>query len=550
MKKRESNLLVTKENVINAIDRIESRNISLRPAKGYALLYNTKQYPPKEVLRFALADSKNLDTDTPPDLPFSGGEPTNKHFTALGFEILNLKSSATQSTKKSPTQENSKTVTPEMSNKYPLNQILYGPPGTGKTYSVKELAVKICEPGLVEDLPSVEENYQERKKKIDETYEELVINGRVVFTTFHQSMSYEDFVEGIKPEVIDDKILYENKNGIFKLLSTRAARPGRAEDDFNIKYKEFLKIISDNDGELELETLKHRKRFLVKVNSNENLYITANTEKASVSLITKENLHNWFYGIKVPYFESYYNAVANYLSKNLNYVPVNKNSQVLPYVLIIDEINRGNVSAIFGELITLIEDTKRAGMEDAVAVTLPYSGDEFSVPPNLYIIGTMNTADRSVEALDTALRRRFSFVEMMPKPELLKGVNISGVDFEKLLRAMNQRIEQLMSRDYTIGHAFFINLKENDMVKLRNKWFNSIMPLLQEYFYGHPERIGWVLGEGFVDTGATEVAFKKLPGNLNSEYEMPELAPIIRIKTEADFKDDDVAFIEALKAIY
>jgi hypothetical protein len=171
------------------------------------------------------------------------------------------------------------------------------------------------------------------------------------------------------------------------------------------------------------------------------------------------------------------------------------------YVLIIDEINRGNISAIFGELITLIEPDKRKGETEELSAILPYSKIPFSVPKNLYIIGTMNTADRSVEALDTALRRRFSFEEMLPKPELLKdkGENESGkvgeINLEELLITINERIEALVDRDHTIGHAFFMEVDSLD--SLRNVFANKVIPLLQEYFYGDYAKMEMVIGPDF-----------------------------------------------------
>lgn len=180
-----------------------------------------------------------------------------------------------------------------------------------------------------------------------------------------------------------------------------------------------------------------------------------------------------------------------------------------PYVFIIDEINRGNISKIFGELITLIEDTKRSGEKEQASAVLPYSGKEFSVPSNVYILGTMNTADRSIALMDTALRRRFSFVEMMPDAALLKDVYIEQngalVDVEKMLDTINKRIEFLFDREHTIGHAFFMKLKENPNIEVLADIFKcSIVPLLQEYFYEDYEKIRLVLG----DNGKTESEFQ------------------------------------------
>lgn len=271
------------------------------------------------------------------------------------------------------------------------NLILYGPPGTGKTYYSIRYALSIIEGLEVSDIDKDNPFFNKTKSEDDikEAFKSYVNDERIRFITFHQSLSYEDFIEGIKPTIDDQskQVKYDYEPGLFKQVCDDA----RKTDD--------------------------------------------------------------------------------------------------RYVLIIDEINRGNVAQIFGELITLLEEDKREGCKNELSCILPYSKKSFSVPNNLYIIGTMNTADRSVEALDTALRRRFSFIEMLPNAELVPK------DWRPYFEAINKRIEILKDSEHQIGHSYFIDVK--DKTGFRRVFRNNIIPLLQEYFFGDVERIRMVIGDGF-----------------------------------------------------
>ena len=281
--------------------------------------------------------------------------------------------------------------------KFPLNSILYGPPGTGKTYNsiLYSLGIATKNEGIINRIKNNTETISD--EKINE-FNDLKKQGQIEFITFHQSYSYEDFIEGIRPT-----------------LATKDS-----EDNKDLKY----------------------------------------------------TIHS---GI----FKKICERARNDKDKN--------------YVLIIDEINRGNISKIFGELITLLEPSKRLGETEELKIRLPYSGEEFGVPKNLYILGTMNTADRSIALLDIALRRRFNFIEMPPKYNLLKTINCKEgeINLQDLLKAINTRIEFLLDKDHLIGHSYFINIKTFE--DLKEVFKNSIMPLLQEYFYDDFEKIKFVL---------------------------------------------------------
>ena len=408
----------------------------------------------------------------------------------------------------------------------PLNQILFGAPGTGKTYHTKKMAVEI-----------INGKKDRNREEINEEYEELIEAGQIVFTTFHQSLSYEDFIEGIKPETIDGNVTYEVKDGIFKSICKNAFSKEITSDNFEVVYQKLLDEIDNSaDNKLVLETLVHAKEFTIYKNSKNNIRFHSNTEKAYEAVIKKEVLEHYLKTGEALDWAPYTKSVANYIIEKYNYI---QNEAIEPkkHVLIIDEINRGNVSAIFGELITLLEEDKRKGNPEHTEVKLPYSGDNFSVPNNLYIIGTMNTTDRSVEALDTALRRRFSFVEMQPDPNILSKVE--DVDLSKLLETINKRIEMLIDKDHQIGHSYFIGIEDLDGLKRTFK--DKIIPLLEEYFYGDFGKIGLVLGGAFIKLAENQVAF---PKNFTYENDFSEDKKIYHITSFSDWDE------KAFKSIY
>jgi len=507
-----------------------------------------------------------------------------------------IKASETSEKEEAPVDTNNAQM-----EKFPLNQILYGPPGTGKTYHTINKALSIIE-NTPEDVLATES-----REELKLRYNRAIADGRIVFTTFHQSMSYEDFVEGIKPETINEKVIYEIQEGIFKALCIKA---NGAKGNFDEVLEKF-KI--DTDHLLKKQTLTIKSKatdFDIQYRGTNLFYVQPHNsvKQDPWYAVNIENIRKVF---ETGSYEKIYNPT--YVREIIVFLKLQYNlkkdigSTQEPHVLIIDEINRGNVSAIFGELITCIEDSKRLGNDEALEVTLPYSKTKFGVPNNVYIIGTMNTADRSVEALDTALRRRFSFTEMLPKPalispqkmiwdlwwqyanvgwddkdflsdeaslhQLLGERNLIGfsasekdklwgqmkddganetvfgelsvdLNLKELLEKINLRLEKLLSRDHTIGHSFFLGLKSEE--DLYQAFFNKIIPLLQEYFFGDYGKIGLVLGSAFVE----EVKLSDRNLFADFKYEDKDLLLEKKVYRINDFKDGDVLFIDAVKAIY
>jgi len=455
----------------------------------------------------------------------------------------------------------------------PLNQILFGPPGTGKTYHAITKALEVLDPELVATTRDAGPEGRRIEKR---RFDELAKEGRVQFVTFHQSFSYEDFVEGLRADTDEETgaLRYEIADGVFKRLcdAARTRLVKEAELPMDISSRRMWKLsLGDyaTEGHIYEECIKNGVALMgfgasadfsngktrediqqTFAAAGEPLALTAypitaiNTfvnqmKKGDLVVVTEGNLRfraigeitgdyrtttrengdSYVQCRDVRWLRVYKPALAydalmeNRFSQMTIYelregsIDLDKlggllrprtevGDNALPRVLIIDEINRGNVSRIFGELITLIEPSKRAGAEEALEAMLPYSKERFSVPNNVYLIGTMNTADRSLAGLDIALRRRFEFVEMPAQPELLADVDVEGIDIEAMITVMNQRIEVLLDRDHHLGHAYFMPLIADPSLKRLSAIFrNQILPLLQEYFFEDWERIRWVLND-------------------------------------------------------
>jgi len=449
---------------------------------------------------------------------------------------------------------------------HPLNRILLGPPGTGKTWATARLAVEICNGSAPSD-----------RDKLMEAYNDLVKASRVTFTTFHQSIGYEEFVEGLRPVTDSDVdgdetgqptagFRLEPRNGIFRdicALAEQARKRGGKAGKFDFSGRQFFKmslgrarteshiyeaaiegnyIVLGWGGDIDWSDSKYNDyqtivdrwrqeepgakgnsgnisqvwRFRSSMNKGDIVVVSeGNLRFRAIGEVTGDyqfhpqneggnhrRLVKWLAVLdeSLPIeiiHEGNLSQVSCYLltrsqmklealSELITTDPAPSSSMPESFVLIIDEINRANVSKVLGELITLLEPDKRLGERNALTVKLPYSNDVFGVPNNLYVIGTMNTADRSIALLDTALRRRFHFTEMMPDYSCLDKV-VSGIHLGNLLSAVNRRVEWLFDRDHQIGHSFFTGVE--DKAVLDQVMQTKVIPQLTEYFYDDWEKV-------------------------------------------------------------
>jgi hypothetical protein len=484
------------------------------------------------------------------------------------------------------------------------NLILYGPPGTGKTYATAWEAVRLC----LGDAAAAQLRHD--RDGLMAEYRRLAGEGQIEFVTFHQSFSYEDFVEGLRPttrtELEGDQeqdvsasggFSLKPHAGVFKLISERArldtgdapthrldrsrsiykialGQRGNQEDrikegldgalihlgwggdidwsderfdDFEEIRKEWNEKkdpdASGKDPNIEM-TYAFRSGLQIDdyviISDGRDSYRAFGQVTGEYRFDPDASFHphrrsvKWIWrddeGAERSAFyprnfrrQSAYRLDPDEIDWDaLETVVIGPNAErpvagARPHVLVIDEINRANISRVFGELITLLEVDKRLGCENEVRVRLPYSGTSFGVPSNLHIIATMNTADRSIALLDTALRRRFTFRELMPDTEALRGAlaakqidanNVDGIDLCKLMRTINERIEYLFDREHQIGHAYFTGCRRRADVEdvMRHK----VIPLLAEYFYEDWSKVAAVLGDSDGAAGARFIEAKRL----------------------------------------
>lgn len=497
----------------------------------------------------------------------------------------------------------------------PTNLILYGPPGTGKTYATAVEAIRLCGEPVSQD-----------RGEVMTAYRRLSEAGRIEFVTFHQSIAYEDFVEGLRPTqgAKDGSAGFELRaeQGVFRRIARRAeTSTGPGDVGYSTEGRQVFKmsigeaansedaylfeeaiaggytLLGWDDIDWSDERFSKREAIIeavrekgimeqgeptaasgrvqmpfifrnwiksgdiIVVSKGNGLFRAIGEVAGEYQFVPREGggyAHRravrwlWIDRAGVPVSEIYAHnfsqkSVYQLTDAELNipalerYISSQKDvgaGAPEAFVLIIDEINRANISKVFGELITLLEPDKRIGQPNALKVRLPYSGDIFGVPGNLHIIGTMNTADRSIALLDTALRRRFEFRELMPDTSLL-GV-VDGINVAELLATINERIEYLFDREHQIGHAYFMGCQSRTDVDavMRHK----IIPLLSEYFYEDWGKVAAVLGdarEGGADLDGRFIDRHQIkpPTGINGE---DDAAPRYRWNVRSVFSYDDV----------
>lgn len=402
------------------------------------------------------------------------------------------------------------------------NIILYGPPGTGKTRQTLELAYEIL---TGKPAPTYEAAQQLFRQELGQ---------RIEFITFHQSFTYEDFVQGFRPKLVDGQMVFEQSNGVFYRIADRARKELTTHNasDKAISYIDHQAKNAENN-ELISMPFEEAIELLIQMAVNSNGIIQIPRERTSFPVSVNKNSKSVqfrrgqqgdyrnipFLTLKKRYEQrhkvanptgtlKYYDFIVEYLwklakEKNKRGLIDPTANTIIPnpprnYVLIIDEINRANIARVFGELITLLEKDKRLGGDNTLPVTLPSGETGFTVPANLYIIGTMNTADRSLALLDIALRRRFEFCPLYPRYDILPTADNRA----SVLQMLNQVIVARKSRDFQIGHAYFLDPQETLPAIFNNK----VIPLLYEYFLNDEKRVQEILQEAGIPSYVDPIA--------------------------------------------
>lgn len=378
-----------------------------------------------------------------------------------------------------------------------LNTILYGPPGTGKTYTLQKKYMEL----FTESQTITQEQFAQ-EMVAEMTWLQVIT---IILYKLKAAKVSEIFAH---PLLQTKNRLSANKtpkNTIWAWLQRHTKI-----DCPNVKHSqrdEPLIFWKDENATWSVDQVMVDEQ-LPELAEKLKMYLEFKPVKKDIKRYDYVTFHqsycyeDFIEGIKPIMSEEDASALAYEIKPGIfrNMVTMALNDPSHNYALLIDEINRGNVASIFGELIALIEEDKRKGRVNELKARLPYSREEFAVPDNLYIIGAMNTADRSVEALDTALRRRFTFEALYPDPVLIKQPSDFAVDLQKLLSTINGRIEKLLDKDHCIGHSYFMGIEKKDtpLEELRLIFKTKVLPLLEEYFFGDPGKIGMVLGKAFV----------------------------------------------------
>jgi DNA replication protein DnaC len=370
--------------------------------------------------------------------------------------------------------------------KAPLNQIFYGPPGTGKTYNTILEAGKIV-------TQNKDITYESAQKVFNNN-----LGKRIEFITFHQNYSYEDFIQGLRPDTeLSGELSFFKSDGVFKRIADKALKNLRDSENPKASKKEFNSVFNElivpliNEEIEELEIKMKQTSFYITEIGEKSIEFRKNKgdSKHTLSINTLHKMYNkGVNDIILGGLQPYYNPILNLLlEKGKSDV---KHIERQNYVIIIDEINRANISRVFGELITLIEKDKRSNGTLPLTATLP-SGEKFIVPSNLYIIGTMNTADKSIALLDIALRRRFDFKAMYPKYKIPNKTIHNSAFLESLNDLI---IKSGKGHDFTIGHSYFM-CEEDETFDFENTINNKVIPLLLEYYMNDEIEIKKILDE-------------------------------------------------------